>query len=38
MDYVHLDELDGEWKVVNVLWERMAPPPQPAPPTAPAPK
>jgi hypothetical protein len=38
MDYVQLGKLDGEWKVVNVLWERMAPPPPPAPPAAPAPK
>jgi hypothetical protein len=37
MDYVQLGKLDGEWKVVNVLWERMAPPPPP-PPAAPAPK
>ena len=21
-DYVHLAELDGEWKIVNVLWQQ----------------
>ena len=36
MDYVQLGKLDGQWKVINVLWERMTPPPPP--PAAPVPK
>lgn len=31
MDYVQLGKLDGEWKIVNVLWERMPQPPPPPP-------
>ncbi len=34
MDYVQLARLDGQWKVVNVLWQplsRPAPPPPPKP-------
>lgn len=31
MDYVQLGKLDGEWKIVNVLWERMPPPQPPQP-------
>jgi hypothetical protein len=33
MDYVQLARLDGQWKVVNVLWQPAAPP---APPPSPA--
>jgi hypothetical protein len=27
MDYVQLGRFGGEWKIVNVLWQPMAPPP-----------
>jgi hypothetical protein len=26
IDYVQLGRLDGQWRIVNVLWERTAPP------------
>jgi hypothetical protein len=35
IDYVQLGRLDGQWRIVNVLWERSAPPPPPAPPAPP---
>ena len=25
IDYLHLAKIDGEWKIVNVLWERRHP-------------
>jgi hypothetical protein len=27
IDYMHLARWDGRWVIVNVLWERKAPPP-----------
>jgi hypothetical protein len=31
IDYIHLVKMDGEWKIINVLWESTQPP-QPTPP------
>jgi len=31
VDHCHLARLDGEWKIVNVVWEPTAPPPPPPP-------
>ncbi|NLI46560.1 MAG: nuclear transport factor 2 family protein [Acidobacteria bacterium] len=31
IDHCHLAKLDGEWKIVNVVWEPAAPPPPPPP-------
>lgn len=31
VDHCHLARLDGEWKIVNVVWEPTAPPPSPPP-------
>jgi hypothetical protein len=31
MDYVQLGRFGGEWKIVNVLWQPLAPPPPPPP-------
>jgi len=30
-DHCHLARLDGEWKIVNVVWEPAASPPPPPP-------
>jgi len=29
IDYCHLGKFDGEWKIINVLWEITPPPPPP---------
>ena len=29
MDFVQLGRLDGQWRIVNVLWQPIAPPPPP---------
>jgi hypothetical protein len=33
IDYMHLARWNGEWKIVNVLWENDPPPAQAAPPS-----
>jgi len=35
IDYIHLVKMDGEWKIINVLWESIQ---QPQPPPPPPPK
>ncbi len=31
IDYIHLVKIEGEWKILNVLWEGTQPPPPPPP-------
>jgi hypothetical protein len=33
IDYVHLVKIEGQWKIINVLWEAAKPPASPTPPT-----
>lgn len=34
VDYLHVAKLDGQWRIVNVLWELTTPPAPPPPPPA----
>jgi hypothetical protein len=38
VDYLQLAKVDGQWKIVNVLWEPTQAPVLPAPAATPAPK